>query len=747
MGNFLVRADLHLHSSASGSQTAWYNRLFRCPESFTDPKEIYNKLKSQGIDFITITDHDTIDGVLEIADRPEVFISCEYTVEFPEEKAKVHILVYGLSEREHEDLIRLKENVYEFVGYLKERDLAHSLAHPLYSVEGTKITERLIEKMVLLFDTWEGINGTRGDGVRYIEEAIAKVFEGWENIYRLAEKHGITPLRRREKISFTAGSDDHGGLDVGRTWTAVENAKTVEEFLQALKEGKTKVGTETLGEDRILKTILRVAFEYGKGKNYIPSEVAYLLDYTFKNPHSHMAYSLIEAFLGEEISEKNFREVIKTLPALSLAKFWKNPNPKHLGEVFLGLGIHLLTALIKYAQKSEEERIKRLAQRLKIVNGRSPKEAYLVDTYPHVNGVSRSSEIIRDLSSKYDFPIYLFICSGERIEADKLIRLEPLFEIPTPFYEEIKLGVPNLMELIEILERKAFTQVHVATPGPLGLAGLLAGKILGLKITSTYHTDLPTYAKIYTLDEQVELLVWRIMKIIANLTDQFFVPSKYYQDLLIEKGVSRNKVKVFRRGVDTTIFSPVWRDRSYWEKTLGVSVEHPIVLYVGRISREKNLDTLNELAFAFGEASFVVVGEGPYRKELEAKASPNVYFLGYKSGQELATIYASADIFLFPSETETYGLVVLEAMASGLPVIVSSQGAAKEHILEGVCGYVANSFEDYKKALSLLLRDKALKEEMGAKARLKAMELDLIKTYQDYINSITGKEDYRDENC
>lgn len=685
--------------------------------------------------YITITDHDTINGVLEIAEYPEVFISCEYTVIFPDEKAKIHVLVYGLTEELHRDLLRLKENVIDFVEFLIEREIPHSLAHPLYSVEGTKIDEKLIEKMVLLFDLWEGINGTRGNGVRYLEEAIARKYNGWDKIYALAEKHNLRPLRRREKISFTAGSDDHGGLDVGRTWTAVEDVSSKEEFLRALWEGNTKVGTEQLGEERILKTLIRVAYEYSKNKNYLPREVVFLLDRAFKSPSPELLFNILNAILDETPRDLDFRAIIRDLPYITLNRLRKNPSPSTLVEVFLAFGSHLLTALIKYAQKREEERIKKLAYSLGLNNGRPPKVAYLVDTYPHVNGVSKSAEIIRELAVKEELAINLIICQSEKIEAEKLIRLKPLIEIPTPFYEEIKLGVPNLLELLEILENKAFTQIHIATPGPLGLAGLLAGKILGLKITSTYHTDLPTYARIYTSDEEVENLVWKAMTFLANLTDKFFVPSQYYMELLQNKGVSPKKLCVFKRGVDLQQFNPQKRKKDIW-KAWGIATSDPVVLYVGRVSKEKNLDLFVELASSHRDIPFVIVGEGPYKKELELKAPENIKFLGFKSGEELSKIYASADIFLFPSETETYGLVVLEALASGLPVIVSSKGATKEHFEHGKEGFVANNFEEFNKYLSLLLQNRELRLQMSHLARLRAERLDLHRTYRNYIDSI-----------
>jgi predicted metal-dependent phosphoesterase TrpH len=254
MRNSLAKADLHLHSKASNLPGGWFSKLIGCPESFAEPMEIYKRLKERGMTYITITDHNTIDGVLEIAHLPEVFISCEYTVEFPEEKAKVHVLAYGIDEKIHEDLKKLRGNVYEFVAYLKAKNIAHSLAHPLYSVQNTKITKSLVEKFVLLFDNWEVINGTRGENLSELEEKLARLYDGWEKIHQLEEKYKIKSLRTRPYISFTAGSDDHGGMDVGRTWTEA----------QALFKGRVFAslkGRKDFG--KYGKARLRKAFEHG----------------------------------------------------------------------------------------------------------------------------------------------------------------------------------------------------------------------------------------------------------------------------------------------------------------------------------------------------------------------------------------------------------------------------------------------------------------------------------------------------
>jgi len=741
MGTLLAKADLHLHSKASNLPAGWFTKLINCPESYAEPLEIYKRLKERGMSFVTITDHNTIDGVLEIAHLPDVFISCEYTVEFPEEEeAKVHVLVYGLEEKHHQDLIKLRENIYEFVSYLKKENLPHSLAHPLYSVPGTKLNKRIIDKLGLLFDNWEIVNGTRGYKIKDIEERIAKLYSGWDKIRELEERYGIKAMRSREYISFTAGSDDHGGMDVGRTWTAVEGAKTKEEFLRGILEGKTLVGSESLGEERLINIITRVGYGYIKSKYQLPESAKNILDYIFMYSNDPTIGMAIRYFTGINGDRPGLiKSLLETLPFLAYERFTKNRSLMDLGVLALSISFSLLPPFVKYILKKEERKIESIAKEFGIRKQKETKVAYFTDTYWDINGVARTAQIIRKIAEEEGLPFHFFISSKEAYTKGNLTSLKARLEMPVPFYEELKFGIPSMGELIEVLEREGFTHVHISTPGPLGIMAFVAAKILGLKASFAFHTDLPKYAYIYTKDEELGSFLLKFFVGVANLSDKFFVPSEYYQRRFIGEGVNPMKVKIFRRGVDTENFSPDKRIEDFWSKRLGKKVKR-VILYVGRVAKEKNLDTFIDVAKHFPEETFVVVGDGPYRDELERKKPKNIYFVGYMRGEELSQAYASSYVFLFPSETETYALVILEAMASGLPVIVSSEGASPEHVKNYVNGFIATSKEDYVEKLSLILSNETLRNSMAQEARKYALSLDMRKTYLDFLHSIMGLE-------
>jgi len=736
MGTFLAKADLHLHSKASNLPAGWFTKLINCPESYAEPLEIYKRLKERGMSFVTITDHNTINGVLEIAHLPDVFISCEYTVAFPEEETRVHVLVYGLEEKYHQDLLKLRENIYEFVSYLKKENLPHSLAHPLYSVQGTKLNRRIIDKLGLLFDNWEIVNGTRGHKIKEIEERIAKLYSGWDKIRELEERYRIKSMRSREHISFTAGSDDHGGMDVGKTWTAVEGAKTKEEFLRGLLEGKTLVSSESLGEERLINIITRVGYGYIKNKFQLPESAKSILDYIFMYSHDPTIGLAIGYFTGINGDRTRLiKSLLETLPFLAYERFTKNKSLMDLAMFALSIPFSFLPLLVKYILKREEKRIENITKEFGIRKQRETKVAYFTDTYWDINGVARTAQIIRKITEEERLPFHFFISSKEAYTKGNLTSLKAKLTMPVPFYEELRFGIPSMGELIEVLEKEGFTHVHVSTPGPLGIMAFVAAKVLGLKVSLAYHTDLPKYAYIYTKDEELERFLLKLFTGVANLSDKFFVPSEYYQRRFIGEGVEPMKVKIFRRGVDTETFSPDKRVEDFWSKRLWKKVKR-VILYVGRVAREKNLDTFMYVAKHFPEETFVVVGDGPYRKELERKKPKNVHFVGYMRGEELSQAYASSYVFLFPSETETYALVILEAMASGLPVIVSSEGASPEHVKSYVNGFIATTKEDYIEKLSLILSDENLRNSMSSEARRYALSLDMRKAYLDFLYSI-----------
>jgi glycosyltransferase involved in cell wall biosynthesis len=256
---------------------------------------------------------------------------------------------------------------------------------------------------------------------------------------------------------------------------------------------------------------------------------------------------------------------------------------------------------------------------------------------------------------------------------------------PIPMYPDLRFGFATAGALRRRFEQSRADLVHIATPGPLGWEALRAARALNLPTTSDFRTNFHLYSRHYRLGA-LAAVVLGALRWFHNRTDRTFVPTRAgARDL--ERNGFRN-LAVIGRGVDTTLFDPARRSaelRSAWRAADGA----PVLLSVGRIAAEKNialaLRTYEAVRQREPKAQMVVVGEGPLRGALES-AHPDVRFIGTRTGEALAACYASADLFVFPSLTETFGNVTLEALASGLPVVAFDRAAAAEHVEHGAAG-------------------------------------------------------------
>jgi glycosyltransferase involved in cell wall biosynthesis len=280
--------------------------------------------------------------------------------------------------------------------------------------------------------------------------------------------------------------------------------------------------------------------------------------------------------------------------------------------------------------------------------------------------------------------------------------------------------------MLDYVQREKFTEIIISTPGPVGLTALMAAKMLNLQTSGIYHTDFPQYIRILTEDGFLESMAWRYMHWFYGQLDTVFVNSEEYRQSWIKRGFDPAKLKILPRGLDTELFNPARREPGFFER-FGAYNGEVRLLYVGRISREKDLDLLaaayRRLRDEGLAVQLFVVGHGPY-SEAFAKSLPEAIFTGYLSGAELATAYASADIFVFPSTTDTFGNVILEAQACGVPVVVSDSGGPKELVEDQTNGLITKSHdvEDFACAIRELVTNPPLRARMGKSARTSVID-------------------------
>jgi glycosyltransferase involved in cell wall biosynthesis len=318
---------------------------------------------------------------------------------------------------------------------------------------------------------------------------------------------------------------------------------------------------------------------------------------------------------------------------------------------------------------------------------------------------------------------------------------------PIPRYQGLKLGLPAKRRLIKLWTEQRPDVVHVVTEGPLGSSALAAARKLGIPVSSDFHTNFHSYSQHYGFG-WLQKTVAAYLRNLHNRTDTTLVPTRELRDTLAQDGYKN--LQVVARGVDTTLFHPGKRSeelRLQW----GVTGDEKVAIYVGRISAEKNLPlvvrTFKAMQAINPKMKLVLVGDGPVRAELQ-RQNPEVICAGMRSCEDLATHYASGDIFLFPSMTETYGNVTVEAMASGLAVVAYRYAAAAEHIAHGENGLHAEygNEEAFTHLACGLANDAARIDKMRRQAHQTMLSLDwqnIVDEFEQALAQLAVKPEVR----
>jgi len=802
--------DLHVHSRHSTRPSQWVLQRMGCPESFTRPRTIYDIAHARGMSLVTITDHNTIAGALEIAHLPGAFVSEEITTYFPEDRCKLHVLAYNITEAHHADFQRLRENVFELVPYLRAQGIVHVLAHPLFAVNG-KLTVAHFEQALLLFNTLEQ-NGSRdafqNSTLRQITAQLTP-----ETIARLAERHGLEPYGPAPwQKALVAGSDDHSSLGIARMHTRFAGPATVERLLAAIPAGQGQVMGAPASPWNMAHNLCGIAFQFYKSRSgRLPeshicvrfaeslldpgaprkkglgpllrglSDRARLGLYSLAADKSSTSAMLLaeasqviradanmmDAARGRDMEaapEELWRQFVSRVSDRLLARFAERTLTAVQGADIFGLFHEVASAGSLYAMLSpfflacELFACERAFARqcldsfgLAAPQTRSGglKIAHFTDTFAEVNGVARTIQQQIELAGKHGKDMTVVTCTGG-LKKDDLgkgaARFAPVGSFSMPEYPEITLHYPPFLKLLAWCAEQDFDCILTATPGPMGLAGLAIARILKIPVHGTYHTAFPQYVRMFTEDPAMEDAAWRYMRWFYGQMDTIYAPSRSTAQDLAERGILAERIVVHPRGVDAERFHP-GQEGSFF-KDLGLARQFKI-LYVGRVSREKSLDVLAE-AFRLvhrhrPDARLVVVGDGPYLEEMREQTSDlPVVFTGYLQGEELTAAYAGADLFVFPSATDTFGNVVLEAQASGLPVVVTSSGGPREAMQPGRTGLVVAPYDPQALSMSVLdlMLDRERLAHMAGLARKFAAQTSFdqafLKTWDIYASIVRG---------
>jgi glycosyltransferase involved in cell wall biosynthesis/predicted metal-dependent phosphoesterase TrpH len=715
------RVDMHCHSTASQVSKLGVQRAVGLPECATPPEEVYELAKRRGMDFVTITDHDTIDGALAIADRPDVFVSEELTAHFRGEPQAVHVLCYGIAPEDHEWLQANRADVELCAMYLQDAGIACALAHPYYAV-GAPLTRRHRRRLAELFEVWETRNGSRA--------------------HRL-NLPAATYVGTRDGIGI-GGSDDHAGVDIGRTWTEAPPAATPAEFLEHLRagrvdakgkqgsaakwahaaialaarslwseddaEGGTGSGSQSPDPQRVMRMAQRLLSEgdvrHGAtGADLTSRDARCLLrawlaavELDHLDERGLIAYMQQDGFSHSELYRKACRlherklraaveqALLAATGAGALAGGGRGAtgpddgaaetreHSARAGASADGPGAEIgaaasgifesCIAAIPYAPATAFL-AKEQAKLDPRDDGEPPKVAIVADGIGSTHGVSRTIEEIRSRG----VPGYEIEVVATDPNVDR--RLSAVSEFDVPFYPGLRIGVPSLSAAVQTLTESPFDAIHVCSPGPAGIAGALLAKALSLPLIGSYHTELTAYAQLRSERPAVAGAMELAVATFYNACDLVLSPSAASDEALERVGCSQGRIVRWDRGVDTSRFDPALRRRTAGDTRLDV-------LYSGRITKEKGVELLVDCFLRAREAEprlhLQLAGGGPEQERVAERLGEHASFLGWLQGGELARAYASADVFLFCSQTDTFGQVILEAQASGLPVLAVDAG-------------------------------------------------------------------------
>ena len=366
--------------------------------------------------------------------------------------------------------------------------------------------------------------------------------------------------------------------------------------------------------------------------------------------------------------------------------------------------------------------------------------ALFTETFlPKIDGiVTRLRHTVDHLQRNGD-QVLVFSPDGG-LKEHKGAKIHGIKGIPLPLYPELKLAIPT-PKIRKKLERFKPDLVHVVNPAVLGVGGIYYAKTMNIPLVASYHTHLPQYLQHYGLGS-LEGLLWELLKLGHNQAKLNLCTSTAMVNELVTHGIER--VDLWQRGVDTEMFQPHLASKQMRSRLSNGHPEHPLLLYVGRVSPEKQIDQIKPVLEAIPDAHLAIVGDGPHREVLETHfAGTQTHFIGYLQGLELASAFASADAFIFPSRTETLGLVLLEAMAAGCPVVAANSGGIPDIVTNGVNGYLFDPLDPNGAitATQRLLAAKEEREQLRMNARKEAEKwgwsaatLQLRSYYQAVLN-------------
>ena len=600
-----ARVDLHVHSRFSDRPSEWLLRRIGSAECYSTPQEVYTACRARGMQFVTLTDHDTIDGGLELAELPDTFISCEVTAAFPEDGCEVHVLVWGLDERQHQETQRLRRDLYALRDYLLEQRLAHAIAHPLWRVD-ERFSVGHFERLLVLFKTFEGLNGSRDPREGIVLRAVLANLTP-QLLADLADRHGLEPHDPQPwRKHTTGGSDDHSGLYAASAWTETAPATTVVDLIGHLREGRLALAGEPGSSLRLGRALQRIAQRFlgerlhrGDGGQLLEELLGRLV--AGQAPGARDRLRLVTAALPRPRASGSalttMAKVLAAIPShsengsgerrsfelasqLGQRLAWEGVaaavSALHEGRfaaaaeslgVLPGAAVALAPYLAAFHhQHADEPLVSAVAERFpaaRLLRQRSEHWAWVTDAALPGRGVQGPSQGLAELAGRRRDAALVLTC-GAPVFAGLAGRSFPVAgALSPPEAAGAEIRVPPLLEVVDYCERERIEEILIATPGPMGLAGWLAARLLRLRLLVLHRIDLPALVRARTGSTMLEQLASEWVRLLWRDADAVLVPEPAEGPALLARGLDPGKLRLLPpRGAEPMAAAPLAATRA-----------------------------------------------------------------------------------------------------------------------------------------------------------------------------------------
>ena len=574
----MARVDMHVHSSYSDHPSEWFLQRLGARESYTRPETIISEAQRRGMDFITVTDHNRIDGALQLQELyPErVFTGVEVTTYFPVNGCKIHVLVYGLSERQFAEIDTLRSDIYDLRAYLQQENLAHAVAHATYAIN-KRLTLPLVEQLILLFDYFECINGSRS---MVSNDVLARVLHSLtpSHIEDLRRKHRIEPFSDSAWVKgMIGGTDDHSGLFIGQTYTEAD-AATPEAFLQRLRAKHTRPGGRHNDYRGLALALYKIAYDFSRtrGNALQSSLLGGLNRIIFETPHLSFkdritlkrmrmmrggkvesiaplvadlvdilrrregesidvtlrkSYDCVSA-IADRLLKLLLVEVERTMQAGDLMGLAQRISGA-LPAVFVSLPFFTTMNVLHESRRLLDEMTQRFAPHDKEI----PRRVLVFADSEH-NAAALLESVRDEVPAGSDLLLAGCFAAGDEPAGCDCVSLPVVHTITPAGLNQTALCVPSVLDGIRLISEANPDEIIVASALPVGLMGLLAARLLHVPCRALYCEAACVAAD----NRSVQPVLAGYLRWFYTQTDCVLVRGQEERDRLLSQGYDGAKV-------------------------------------------------------------------------------------------------------------------------------------------------------------------------------------------------------------